>query len=356
MRTKSVLLLLSLIPCLLLPSAGQSPRGAGDTQQAIARGLRYLRGTQQKDGSWQHYPAITALAAMAFLRAGYTEKDAAVEKAVKFIISQAKKDGAIYSEGNPATALPNYNTALCMTALYETKNPKYADIVKKAQKYLEQAQFDEGEGFTRKDVKYGGMGYSSSGTADLSNLQTALEALRDTNFSKDSPLWDKAIVFLQRCQNRADSNDQKWAGNDGGFVYASTGESKAEGHTSYGSMTYAGLKSYIYCGVSKTDPRAQAAWHWLRAHYTVKENPGMKDAGLFYYYHTMAKTLNVFGERIVTDTAGKKHRWTEDLSRQLISAQAKDGSWSNKNARWWENKKDLVTAYAVLALVYCQKS
>ena len=48
-----------------------------------------------------------------------------------------------------------------------------------------------------------------------------------------APLWQKAIVFLQRCQNREKSNDQAWAhsgtagADDGGFIYASSGESKA---------------------------------------------------------------------------------------------------------------------------------
>ena len=39
-------------------------------------------------------------------------------------------------------------------------------------------------------------------------------------------------------------------------------------------MTYAGLKSFLYAGVSKDDPRVKAAVEWVRKHYTVTENPG----------------------------------------------------------------------------------
>jgi squalene-hopene/tetraprenyl-beta-curcumene cyclase len=323
---------------------------------SLARGARFLKGGQGKEGDWQEYPGITALAALALIRAGNTERDPAVAKAMHYLVSQAKPTGAIYSDKNPATALPNYNTALAMTALYAAHNPAYAPVIRRAQQFLNRSQFDETEGFTPKDAVYGGIGYGSRpDKPDLSNLQQALEALKETHFSSNAPLWDKAIRFLQRCQNRAESNDQAWAGTDGGFVYASDGESKAGGHSSYGSMTYAGLKSYIYCRVSRSDPRVQAALNWLRARYTVQENPGMHDAGLYYYYHTMAKTLAVWGERTITDAAGHRHDWSADLSHELITRQAADGSWVNKTPRWWEDNPVLVTSYSMLALAECQK-
>jgi squalene-hopene/tetraprenyl-beta-curcumene cyclase len=342
--------------------AAPAERGVS-IQEALARGARFLRGAQGKEGDWQEYPGITALAALALVRAGGTERGttafgggAPVAKAMRYLVSQAKPNGAIYSDKNPATALPNYNTALAITALHAARNPAYAPVIRHAQEFLERSQFDEGEGFTTKDVAYGGIGYGSKpDKPDLSNLQQALEALKETNFASRAPLWDKAIRFLQRCQNRGESNDQAWAGNDGGFVYASDGESKAGGHSSYGSMTYAGLKSYIYCRVSRSDPRVQAAWNWLRARYTVQENPGMRDAGLYYYYHTMSKTLAVWGQRTLIDAAGHRHDWSADLSRELIARQAADGSWVNKNPRWWEDNPVLVTAYSMLALANCQK-
>ena len=117
----------------------------------------------------------------------------------------------------------------------------------------------------------------------------------------------------------------------------------------------AGLKSYIYCGVTKSDPRAQAAYNWLRGHYTVTENPGMGTNSLYYYYHTMAKTLDVYGQKIVTDKNGKPHDWAQELSAHLISEQHPDGSWFNTNARHWENQPGLVTSYTLIALSYCVK-
>ena len=54
-------------------------------------------------------------------------------------------------------------------------------------------------------------------------------------------------------------------------------------------MSYAGLLSYIYADLSKSDPRVTAAVDWLKGHYSVDENPGMGADGLFYYYQVMAK-------------------------------------------------------------------
>ena len=43
-------------------------------------------------------------------------------------------------------------------------------------------------------------------------------------------------------------------------------------------MTYAGLKSFLYAGVGKDDPRVKAAIGWVRRHYTLSENPGQGQA------------------------------------------------------------------------------
>ncbi|HZP84064.1 MAG TPA: prenyltransferase/squalene oxidase repeat-containing protein, partial [Chthonomonadaceae bacterium] len=112
-------------------------------RQAVAKGLAYLRRVQEADGSWSQYPATTALALAGFLRNGRTERnEPAVANGIKYILRSVKPNGAIYSDANAATALPNYNTSLCVMALALTKNPAYKPIIVKAQQYLEKSQFD----------------------------------------------------------------------------------------------------------------------------------------------------------------------------------------------------------------------
>ncbi len=331
---------------------------------SVGRGLDYLRHIQEKDGSWSHYPAITSLALCAFLRNGRNEvNEPAVAKGVQFLLREAKPNGAIFDNRDPARALPNYNTALSLLTLSLTKNPAYKPIILKAQKYMEQSQFDETEGIEASNPVYGGIGYGNDPDdhPDLSNLSMALQSLKESGVPYNAPVFQKAITFLQRVQNRRVSNDQAWAKsgpNDGGFAYDTTGESKATGsgdHTSMGAMTYVGLESYIYCGVSKDDPRAKAAWDWIRANYTVKEHPGQGDVSLYYYYHAMAKTLNVYGLKSFKDAKGNTHEWARDLAGALIARQKPDGAWFNTNSRYWEDQPALVTSYTLIALAYCLK-
>lgn len=120
-------------------------------------------------------------------------------------------------------------------------------------------------------------------------------------------------------------------------------------------MTYAGLKSMIYAGLSADDPRVIAAMNFIRKHYSLTENPGMGHAGQFYYYHTFAKSLNVAEIDILDDSDGKPHDWRSELGGQLIAMQQADGSWVNQeNDRWMEGDRQLVTAYALLALANCK--
>ena len=119
-------------------------------------------------------------------------------------------------------------------------------------------------------------------------------------------------------------------------------------------MTYAGLKSMIYAGVDKDDPRVQAAVRWVRQHYALDENPGMGPSGLYYYYHTFAKALAAWNEPTLTDAEGRDHDWRAELVAALAARQQPDGSWVNGDDRWLEGDANLVTAYALLALSYCE--
>ena len=115
---------------------------------------------------------------------------------------------------------------------------------------------------------------------------------------------------MSRCQNLPSKyNDAEFAlvaSDDdlGGMVYSAvgTGESKAEnqsdtpvgGLRSYASMTYAGLKSFLYAGIDKEDLRVKAALDWISRHYDLTSNPGVGQQGLFYYYHVFAKACLLY--------------------------------------------------------------
>ena len=371
-----------------LPSQEISFRNEVSTAQE--RGLAWLVKQQATDGSWRHHPAITALAVTALYRAGRpltADEQAAAGKALQFVLSNVRTNGAIYA-GDERDKYPNYSTAICMMALLASGNAEHTGAIRNGRKFLLSSQFDERTDCATNDASYGGIGYGKSERPDMSNLQWALEALRlsesldkpaaDNSF-KPQPAsklhWEKAVQFLQRCQNLPEKNDQPWvkvaAPEDrGGFIYAPGDPAQGrpamsaanDGQPvdektplrSYASMTYAGLKSYLYAELKKDDPRVMAALQWLQKNYSVEENPGLGRQGLFYYYHTAAKALTVFGSDTFTDATGKTHDWRYELMNKLVSLQKSEGFWINDNNRWWENDPVLVTSYSLLALEILQ--
>lgn len=86
----------------------------------------------------------------------------------------------------------------------------------------------------------------------------------------------------------------------------------------------------------------------------VKSHPGMGDAGLYYYYHSFAKTLDVLGIDEIEDAQGVKHDWRRDLTEELARRQQANGGWVNTNSRWMESDPNLATSFAILALSYCR--
>jgi squalene-hopene/tetraprenyl-beta-curcumene cyclase len=120
---------------------------------------------------------------------------------------------------------------------------------------------------------------------------------------------------------------------------------------SYGSISYAGLMSFIYAGLDANDPRVQAAITWLSENYTLDENPGLGGEGQFYYYHTMSKSLTAAKLDVLKTKDGKKVEWRDELVKKLMNIQQGDGSWINQKAgRWMESDPVLITCYTLMAL------
>ncbi len=185
----------------------------------------------------------------------------------------------------------NYTTSIALMAFQEANtNGRYDRAIKAGQDFLKDKQWDEAEGKGKDDAFYGGAGYGGKNSRpDLSNTAFFMEALRDTGLPADDPALQKALVFVSRCQNlKSEFNDQPWAGkvNDGGFVYTAAnggssfaGKADDGGLRSYAGMTYAGLKSMIYAGLTADDPRVKAALRLHRQALHARREPRPRPAG-----------------------------------------------------------------------------
>jgi squalene-hopene/tetraprenyl-beta-curcumene cyclase len=331
-----------------------------EVQAMIEKARNFLKTKQNPDGSFATKvggPGVTALVVAGLARNGVSPKDPMMAKAIAYLEKQVKDDGGIYTKG-----LANYTTSVAIAAFHEiNKEGKYDTILKNASTFVKGLQNSDD-----KSPKFGGFGYDAKSRPDASNTNFAVDALIAAGVPKDDKDIQRAIEFLSRCQNLpGEANPLKYAekaakDDIGGFVYVPDPDDKKHatadgGLRSLGAMTYGGLKSFLYAGVDKKDKRVQAAVKWVRNHYTLDENPGEGQAGLYYYYHTFAKAMQAWGEDRFVDAKDVKHDWRRDLFEALKKRQKADGSWVNEGDKTFgEFTPELATAFAMLSLSYCE--
>jgi squalene-hopene/tetraprenyl-beta-curcumene cyclase len=294
-----------------------------------------------------------------------------VARAVAYILTCVQTNGGIYVEvpGRKGGGLSNYNTAICMTALHAVGRPDLTRVIQRAREFVAGAQhFGD-------DLYTGGFGYdrqTQRAYTDLMNTHFSMEAMRRTQSVEDlRPAgekradidWNAALAYVDRLQSKP--GEGMPAEDVGGFIYnpddpkagvATNGPTGKVVLRAYGSITYAGLLSMIYADVPRNDPRIASAVDFAARHWTLDENPGMGEQGLFFYYNVMSRALHTARlDQIARKSGGDGAiAWREEVARKVVSLQRPDGSWANANNRFWENDPVLATAYALLALAHAR--
>jgi squalene-hopene/tetraprenyl-beta-curcumene cyclase len=340
-----------------------------EVEHAIEKGKAWLVTKQTASNYWSspEHPAVTGLVLTALVGPSpEASASPAIEKGFAYLLSCVQPDGGIYNKD-----LQSYNTSVALSALVLRNRPQDRAVIQNARRFLIGLQVGDAQLGGTNSPFTGGIGYGGTDKMpDMSDTVLALEAIynsrplvQDTNGTKAPDLnWQAALRFIQNCQNLPGSNSQPWASDDpqnkGGFIYA-PGRSMAGqtnlpngrvAYRSYGSMTYAGMLSYIYADLKPDDPRVASALDWLRGNYTVDENPALGPQGIYYYYELMAKALTFAGVDTLETKDGRKANWREDLALKLLNLQRPDGSWFNDNGRWWEKDPILDSAFAVTTL------
>ena len=361
-------LLLAVLIAVLPGSAAEPEKKAGpaasEWDRVVDKAIAYLKEHQGADGAWsedqeprrhRHRPDRNARnAARSPPRTRRRREGAEVHR-----IAHQPQGRPHRRARTPRCSCKNYVTCINVMALQAADRDSYKQVVEDAVKFLKNLQWDEGEGKDPKDDFYGGAGYDSKSRPDLSNTQFFIDSLIAAGVSKDDPALKKALIFVSRCQNfKGEGSDQPWQDkiNDGSFIYspAAGGQTKTQDQPGddgslpgYGSMTYAGIKSMIYCGVDKNDPRVKRAFEWIQKNYSVEKNPGMPDVRSNGACSTTItrwpRRWTLMGVDEIKDADGKKHDWRAEITAALAKLQKPDGSWVN-NDHWMESDPNLLPA------------
>ena len=290
--------------------------GTPGSENAVEAALKWLADHQEPDGHWDSKKyegsmktdaGITGLAALAFLGAGYTQKEgkyqSTVTRAFKWIISQQGADGAIGSdcEGTEPNGV-GYHHSICGLALAEaygmTKDPMVSTAAQKALDYSVNTH-KSGEG---------GWRYTPGMAGDLSVtgwfvMQIKSGKIAGLNVSPTA--FQGAMTFLDTVSNQY-----------GHCRY------KPDWLSPTPTMTSVGMLCRMFTGSAPNDPRVAGGAQYLMDYLPSWGENGSR-VNMYYWYYGTLTVFQVGGEAW--------DNWNASLRDMLCSHQVRggenDGSW-----------------------------
>jgi squalene-hopene/tetraprenyl-beta-curcumene cyclase len=341
---------------------------------ALRKAAAYLWDQQDKDGGWHSTKygllrsgqSLTGLVLNALLDIPKSVSDLPRDHmmaAVSFLNRHIDSDGAVGRMDPDAADYPNYATALALKAFCRAPMPLRTLSPFALVECLRRQQFTEANGWKPEDPAYGGWGMGGDlrtppapGHVDLSMTRHVLEALAASGVQPDDPVFEKASVFLKKCQNfnpGAEPTGHDIADRDGGFYFspvvvdANKAGRSSTGFRSYGSPTADGTLALLAIGRGLDDTRVRAAADWLQSRHSYESVPDSDDIrigksirGLWFYYAAASTTaLSKLG--LPLEPA---------FTPALCERQRADGSWVNTEKRVKEDEPLIATSLAVRAL------
>ncbi len=332
-----VILLLSVACCLKTVQA--APIDSQQVNEAIDRGVAYLKRVQSPRGRWfdlsGQADGVTALCTLALLNAGVPPEDPTVQKAL----------GELRRQSTNKT----YATALKTMVFCIAEPEKDLVLIRRNVKWLERVQKRDGK-------SSGAWSYGENSMAgDNSNSQFAILALHEAEragVAVDQDTWRRAMEYWQRTQNPNGS----W-----GYTPGAPGT---------GSMTCAGVAAavitsirlaeqesrvegnqVICCGARDDRDTIARGLDWLGRNFSVQRNPGRDaQAGreranwVYYYLYGLERVGRLTAQRLIGG-----HDWYREGAERLVRDQDKlSGFW--KSPSRVEEHPHIGTSLALLFL------
>lgn len=322
----------ALLPLLFLALAGAVPTSQPSTpiaatanvvtgreitpaqKAAVGRALEWLASQQGEDGGYggspysgaeAHHAGITALAGLAFMQGGsmpnrgkYGEQ---VQKCLNFILANSQESGLIASDTSHGPMYGHGFATLFLGEIYGmTGDENVKERLLKAVHLIEKTQNSEG------GWRYQPVPYDADISVTICEIM-ALRSARDAGVKVERDVIDKAIHYVETCQNP-----------DGGFCYQSDMHGAGSGY----ARTAAGVAAMYYAGRFEGDGLTKGL------NYLAKFTPGSGEQaaeGMYFYGHYYAVQAMFL--------AGGKY-WKDfypAIRDQLIERQDKTaGNWSGE--------------------------
>jgi hypothetical protein len=288
-----------------------------NARKATAKGLAWLAGKQNADGSWSesrfpHNPAITSFALLAFLSQGHLPDQGVygkeIAKASRFLVSCARPDG--YMIGTRGGNMYSHGMAtLALAELYGlTSDKELKPVLKKAIDLIVTGQNREG------GWRYSPRSPDSDISVTIMQVM-ALRAAKNAGIHVRKETLDKAIAYIKRCYNPS----------VGGFGYQ-------PGHGPRFACTAAGVCILQLTGEYKAQEIGKAVG-FLEKNFDAREH--------FWYGH-------YYASHAMHQVGGKEWKaWYDRMLRRYLPMQQGDGSFSVADG---EGGPAYATSIAILSL------
>lgn len=307
--------------------------GNAASEAAVERGLQWLAGRQNADGSWslhRGYPnasslrcdaGATGLALLPLLGAGHTHQagkhQAVVARGVKWLLSRQQLNGDLHGDGPEKAHM--YSQAIAAIALCEaygmTRDPALKDPAQRALDFIVAAQ----------SPQLGGWRYSPGRDSDTSVLGWQVQALRSgelAGLAVPAKSWEGV---------------RRWLAS----VEAAPGRFGYTGPQPTTAMTAQGLLCLQLMGSKRDDKRLAAGAEWLA---TTRPTKG-GDTSYGWYYATQV----LYHRR-----GAAWERWNPAMRDLLVETQlaggAEAGSWTPADARERTGGRLYATSLRLLTL------
>jgi squalene cyclase len=309
--------------------------GTLKTQDAVKRGLEWLKRNQTKDGSWsmrgpyndagftENKTAATAMALLAFLGDGHThmkgDYQKVVERGMKWLVKQQDRQGFFAKDARSHEKM--YAQAQATIAICElygmTRDSWLRPHAQLAINFAEKAQSEAGG--WRYEPKF------DSDTSMTGWYVMALESGRAAKLEVNISVLTRVMLYL----------DDAASYDGAAYGYqARTDPSSA--------MTAEGLLCRQYIGWKRDHPPLVRGVSAL-----LQDAPfDMADQDVYYWYYA-TQVLHHFG-------GSPWRRWNNVMKEELPKAQVKtgreSGSWAPQRDRWGKNAGRL---YTTCLSIYC---
>jgi prenyltransferase beta subunit len=279
-----------------------------ELQAAADRGLEYLAGQQQPDGSfgidrYGKHVGITSLAAIAFMGhgdlPGRGKYSAQVERALDFVLSHQQASGLIAADSSHGPMYGHGFATLFLAEVYGQNNDdRCREALFKAVRLIIGCQSSEG-GWRYQPVPV---------EADLSVTicqVMALRAARNAGIKVPKETIDKAVEYVRKCQNP-----------DGGFRYMMN-----SGNSAF-PRSAAGVATLYYAGIYQDNAIDKGLAYLMSQGPSGAQN--MQNTPHYFYGHYYAvQTMFMAGGRYWNS-------WFPAIRAELIAKQEADGGWEGQ--------------------------